>query len=568
MATLPVLPVMYGFSITKKPVFQTIVQSFRSGREVTVPQQTTPLWEFELKYETLKDQTQNSIPYDGNLGSTAFMDLSEIFTLCNGQYGRFVYDDLSDNSRVSQQVGVGDGVTKDFPIVETIADATTGLKFSQTIGHLNLNHAVKVYFDGIEVPSSGNWTTDAATETVLEFVSAPSMGVVITMDFFFYYLCRFIADDQEFEQFVKNWWTTSIKFRSINTDPGFPVHGAHWVFYPLTGGSGGIVQIDPANSIAGNTLAVGDVITTPESANGATFDIVNKKIASQVTGPQAKTIFVATNHAGTIYVGETAGNVIGDAQAFYYNGSFHNLNGGDNFVKVGTAGISPDGTVGCGSVYLVASGERAQPCYWPLSGDNVPYVLLPTLGSPGASAGEALAIGADNNTIVGTDDPSGVGSVFGQAVRWDIGANTETILAGPAGYDSAQAYGISLDMTLIFGRYRASSAFDSWEACYWTGPTITTLPSPNTGSFHRDEIAYGCSTDNSVIVGNYTRFSGGSQACVWRNGVVENMPDPSQAGFSDAVSIAWDITDDGNTVIGVWSGNGGTGIAIWKYETF
>jgi hypothetical protein len=106
MATVPVLQSMYGFSIMKKPVFASIVQSFKSGREVINAQQTAPLFEFELKYETLKDQTQNQTPYQPNAGFTALEQLSSLFLFCNGQYGRFVYEDLSDCSRTGQEIGV------------------------------------------------------------------------------------------------------------------------------------------------------------------------------------------------------------------------------------------------------------------------------------------------------------------------------------------------------------------------------------------------------------------------------------------------------------------------------
>lgn len=257
MTTLPVLPVLYGFSITKKPVFQSIVQSFRSGREVTVAEQTQPLWEFELKYETLKDQTQNQDPYPQNLGFTAFETLSSIFVFCNGQYGRFLYEDLSDCSRSGQVIATGDGIINTFNLVSTITDVSSGNSFTQAIGRLNNSHPTTVYIDETPIAPSGNWAiSDDGTQII--FVSAPSPGAVITMDFYYYYACRFISDEQDFEQFVMNWWTASIKFRSTTL--------AAVNVVPVTSGWGGA-----ALSSNGTKIVMGASYSGPDStaANGS-----------------------------------------------------------------------------------------------------------------------------------------------------------------------------------------------------------------------------------------------------------------------------------------------------------
>lgn len=208
----PVLPQLYGFTITKKPTFASQVRRYKSGRQVSGAQQTFPLWEFELKYESLRDQTQNSAPYVPNAGYTDLTTLVEYFNYCNGQYGRFLYEDLSDCSRVLQTIGVGDGVTLNFVFVRTIDH--DGVTFTEPVGRVNENHTITVYKDGVEFPAPGNWSI-SDDGTMLLFASAPATDVVIAVDFYFYYLCRFITDEQDFEEFVKNWWTASLKFRSV-----------------------------------------------------------------------------------------------------------------------------------------------------------------------------------------------------------------------------------------------------------------------------------------------------------------------------------------------------------------
>jgi uncharacterized protein (TIGR02217 family) len=564
MVTVPQLQYQYGYSITKKPVFASIVQSFKSGREVRNAQQTFPLFEYELKYETLKDQTQNQTPYAPNAGSTALEQLSSLFLFCNGQYGRFIFEDLSDCSRTGQILGAGDGTTVNFSIIETISDASSGEDFSFVIGMLNQSHPFTVYVNGVPKVFGVDYSVDSAGVQIT-FASAPANATTISMDFYFYYLCRFISDEQEFEQFVKNWWTSSIKFRSINTDPQNPSTRKGWVIHsfekvPGFSGSGG-------SAFGGNSIIVGGISSSAADLSyGAKWDLVTLNLTSTVAPTGANNIFgvTGTNTAGTVLLGEMLNNSdTSSPTAVYWNGSFHTLQRGIFFPYLETFGESRDGTIGLGAVFLLGSPLRAKACYWPLSGDNVPYVLFPELNVQSYMA--AVAIASDDDTVVGIDAPDGAST---QAVVWSISGGTETVLNGPAGSTVSSASGISADGTIVVGRY-GPTLFDQWEACYWTWPggVVTTLPSPNTGSFHRDEVAGGISDDKTVICGEITRGQGGSQACVWRNGVIELLPDFAGLGFN-AISTVSAISPDGNTVIGGCENlNGLGGSCVWKYET-
>jgi len=212
---LSVLPYLYGFSVHRKPTFSTVISNIKSGREVTSAQQTLPLWEFELKYETLRDQTQNSSLDLNQLGFTQFEALSQIFISCNGQYGWFLFEDLTDCSRAGQVIGETDGSTTVYLLLRTIKypnDDTATMFCTEPVGAVNRSHTFKVYFDGVEQTSGWSTSLDG---TELVFDNAPPAGSVISVDMYYYYKCRFIVDEQEFEQFVKNWWTASLKFRSV-----------------------------------------------------------------------------------------------------------------------------------------------------------------------------------------------------------------------------------------------------------------------------------------------------------------------------------------------------------------
>lgn len=210
---LPILPNLHGFSLHKRPTFATTVQTAPSGREVRQPQRPQLLWEFELTYEVLRSQTQNQIP-DPNLPSqTEFDQVSTVFLACGGQFGWFLFNDPSDNSRTGQAISTGDGVSINFLMVRTLG--YTPIAFSiETVGAVNLDETITVYVNGTPVPESGNWfiANDLIT---LFFFTPPNDGDVITADFSFYYKCRFITDSNDFEQFYKNFWLLkSLRFRS------------------------------------------------------------------------------------------------------------------------------------------------------------------------------------------------------------------------------------------------------------------------------------------------------------------------------------------------------------------
>lgn len=105
---LPIFPTLpVGFSIHKRPTYATIPQTSTSGLEVRQAQQKFPLWEFELLYEQLKDQTQNQVPWHDTAGFTQLQQLSALYLCCNGQFGRFYYEDSTDLSRTKQLLGTG-----------------------------------------------------------------------------------------------------------------------------------------------------------------------------------------------------------------------------------------------------------------------------------------------------------------------------------------------------------------------------------------------------------------------------------------------------------------------------
>lgn len=213
----PTLP--RGFPIKVTPTMDTIVGTTKSLREMRVPQRLVPLWDIEILFEGLKDQTQNQVPYTPFAGFDQYEEIVQTWLMMYGQTNVFAFDCPWDNSRLDQQIGVGDGVTHLFTIYRT-----WGIAPNATLAPIGvINQTLNVSVNGVTVSPTLYYTSGNR----LYFVSAdgqfhpPVAGGVITMTFTFYYLCRFLEDEQDFEEFSKNRWTVpSLKFRAVSWEFG------------------------------------------------------------------------------------------------------------------------------------------------------------------------------------------------------------------------------------------------------------------------------------------------------------------------------------------------------------
>lgn len=210
---VPVLPFLNGFSVHKKPIWANFAESSVSGREVVAAVAAFPLWEFDLTFEALRTQTQNSDTYGQYAGLIDYEQMLMPFLIAAGQYGRFYYNDPTDCSREGQVIGTGTGSRVSWPMVRSLGGSIYTF-LTEPVGAVNTNMLMTVYVDGSPL-SASDWALDAAGR-VLTLDSAPADGDVVTADFFFYYFCRFVEDVTDFSQFLHNLWSLqTLKFRSV-----------------------------------------------------------------------------------------------------------------------------------------------------------------------------------------------------------------------------------------------------------------------------------------------------------------------------------------------------------------
>ena len=189
----PTLPSL-AWSVTKTPTFQTRIQRAASGRELRALDYPHPLWQFAVAYEFLRDNP--TVGYD------ELRTLIGFFMLCQGAYGTFLFEDPTDCQVVGQQIGVGNASTTVFQLQRAMGTNLPGGGFFEPIVAPKVVRAV--YLNGI--------TQDPATYSIdfdsglLSFSTAPGSELIITVDFSYYFRCRFTDDKYDFENFMHRLW--------------------------------------------------------------------------------------------------------------------------------------------------------------------------------------------------------------------------------------------------------------------------------------------------------------------------------------------------------------------------
>ncbi|MHB8885803.1 MAG: DUF2460 domain-containing protein [Methylovirgula sp.] len=201
MTTPPSFPALagQGWSVHKRPTFSTRVASHVSGREVRQALYAYTLYEFELTFDGLSSGSS----YPG-LGNASLQSLMGLYLQSGGQYGTFLYTDPTDNEVMGQGIATGDGATTSFLFVRTLGGFIEPVSWASSVANVYLNGAAQ----------SSGWSF--TQPNILSFASAPSNGVVITADFSYAFICRFLDDQNDFEEFMNGLWQVrSLKFRSV-----------------------------------------------------------------------------------------------------------------------------------------------------------------------------------------------------------------------------------------------------------------------------------------------------------------------------------------------------------------
>ena len=186
--SVPVFPslVGQGWSVHKKPRFDTRLAEHASGREARASKYEHPLFDFELTFDGLDATSAGTY---GALGPQSFQTLAGFFDQVLGRATPFLYVDPTDNAVVGQLIAIGDGSTKAFTFIRPIG----GYTFPVDV----VTKVTALYLDSVVTTA---WNMTGAN--VVTFDVAPRAGAFIRADFAYAYAVRFSDDVEDFEEFM------------------------------------------------------------------------------------------------------------------------------------------------------------------------------------------------------------------------------------------------------------------------------------------------------------------------------------------------------------------------------
>lgn len=246
------------FSLHKIPMFKTNVQEAASGNEVRNSLTEYPRWEFQLEYEFLTDIPRST-------GVSSIRRIMGMFLSMRGRFDSFLVKDPDDYLVENNSLGVGDGLITQYYFmrdmggfqeiinqVDTVNDIDVFLTVTET--HtipatpgpytVTVDHAAS-FVEDVPIPANPSYTVldgvytftvtnegqdvdlkyrylvDPADYTItlpnlLVFDTAPADDVIVSASFQFYFACRFVEDQMDFEKFMDKLWNLQqCNFKSV-----------------------------------------------------------------------------------------------------------------------------------------------------------------------------------------------------------------------------------------------------------------------------------------------------------------------------------------------------------------
>lgn len=260
-----------SIEVKKTPMFKTRIKEAVSGRETRNSLTSMPRWQFELEYEFLEDRTG---------ADSSLKTIQGFFLEMLGSAQAWLFKDPDDYLVTNGQMGIGTGVDVDFyfrrpmgnflEIVNQVDLANTvNVYFTVTEAHpipanpgpytITVNNpssvveSISVFQGATEFtqvassPGNDQYSVDLGTGVFtfngtdqaqvvdityryliapagythrstnrIEFTTSPPSGAIVSADFQFFYICRFVEDMMEFDKFADKLWSLqSVEFKSV-----------------------------------------------------------------------------------------------------------------------------------------------------------------------------------------------------------------------------------------------------------------------------------------------------------------------------------------------------------------
>ena len=257
-------------SVVKKPMFNTRISKSSSAKEVRSALQDSPEWEFTLSYNYLEDSSGANSSLKSILG---------FYLTMLGRFDDWLFKDPDDYNVVNGTIGTADGTLTTFYFARNLGGFSEVVGQVDTDNTITLYHSIAenqtvpsspgpytvtvtnsasfVEDQGVTEggspltrvtgsPATGEYSVDEGTgiytfnsasaddsivisyrytlnpssyvvtlPNYVVFSSAPGAGT-ISSDFQFFFVCRFLEDEHEYEKFLDKLWNLrECQFKSI-----------------------------------------------------------------------------------------------------------------------------------------------------------------------------------------------------------------------------------------------------------------------------------------------------------------------------------------------------------------
>lgn len=200
----PTLPGL-GYNVKWSPVFFNMpTETADSGADIDLALASTPLHDFELVYDFLRDRSLPNFLTGGR--NNEFRTLFAFFLQLQGTVGRFFFKNPDDHRVTQQAIGTTDGVNSVFgPLVRTFADGPYSA--TEPVGGVDTTKPFNVYLNGVlQDPVTYSVLTGTPLNQQIKFASTPTAGQSIAVDMSYYYYCKFKESTYTFEKFLDRLW--------------------------------------------------------------------------------------------------------------------------------------------------------------------------------------------------------------------------------------------------------------------------------------------------------------------------------------------------------------------------
>lgn len=188
-----------SFSVSWKPQFFNMkTQVMATGAQLDVGLSSTPLHDFDLTYEVLRNYSV--------LGTNDFRTMIGFFGAMQGNLGRFLFVNPDDYGVTNQTIGTTDGVSHTWTLQRTFGQAE--YSWTEPVGYVNTTLPFNVYLDGVlQDPASYSVVQSQPVNQILDFSGTPSAGKRISVDMSYAYYCKLPDEATSFEKFMAKLWT-------------------------------------------------------------------------------------------------------------------------------------------------------------------------------------------------------------------------------------------------------------------------------------------------------------------------------------------------------------------------